>query len=49
MCIQHYHECWKSICVALHEIEAQRKVLQDEMLVITEEAIKGEGEGLMHS
>ena len=30
----------------MHEIEAQRKVFQGEVLAITEEAIKGEVEGL---
>ena len=46
MCVQYDHECWKRRFVVLHEPEVQRKVLQDEVLSIIEEASKVLVEGL---
>ena len=37
-CVKFYCECWKRICIVLQNPEMQRKVLKEEVLVITEEA-----------
>ena len=41
ICVNYYHECSKQRWVALHDSEVQRKVSQDKVLAITEEASKG--------
>ena len=49
MCVKHYHECWKRRCVVLHDLEVQRKKIQENIVAIKEEIIKREVEGLrMH-
>ena len=45
-CAHFYHECWKRRYVVLHNPEMQKNVLKEEALVIMEEAIKEEIEGL---
>ena len=46
ICVQHYHECQKRRCVALHNPKVQIEKLKDEVLNIMEEASKDEVEGL---
>ena len=43
-CVQHYHECWKLRCAVMHNLEAQIKLLKDEVLNILEETSKEEVE-----
>ena len=45
-CVEFYHECWKRRCVVLHNLENQKKLLMEEILVIIEEASKEEVERL---
>ena len=41
-CVECYHKCWKRRCVALHNLEVQKKVLKEEALDIMEDASKQE-------
>ena len=42
-CVKYYHECWKRRCVVLHDPSVQRKVLQENVVAIKEEANRGKG------
>ena len=45
-CVQFYHECWKRRYVFLHDPDVQRKVLEEELLAIKDEAEKDAIKGL---
>ena len=47
MCVILYHECWKNRCAVLHEPDAQRKVLENEIEIMMVESSRREFKNIL--